>query len=132
MPASTASPTAANAVDLDALYTSIEEAHSALRPAVSITPLSHSARLSALTGCEVLLKWCAWLGKNKVWRQATPNIHYTEPNKQAPAPNVQLLPPSGQLSSTSEGIRAIRFQPPSTSGGVWAPRFQPSGRPNRP
>lgn len=56
MPASTASPTAANAVDLDALYTSIEEAHSALRPAVSITPLSHSARLSALTGCEVLLK----------------------------------------------------------------------------
>ncbi|EKT4482420.1 threonine/serine dehydratase [Pseudomonas putida] len=56
MPASTASPTAANAVDLDALYKSIEEAHSALRPAVSITPLSYSARLSALTGCEVLLK----------------------------------------------------------------------------
>ena len=41
---------------LDTLHQNIQDAHAALRPAVSITPLLHSARLSALTGCEVLLK----------------------------------------------------------------------------
>ena len=41
---------------LDTLYQNIQDAHVALRPAVSITPLLHSPRLSALTGCEVLLK----------------------------------------------------------------------------
>lgn len=56
MPVFTASPTFADSLYLDALYESIKEAHSALRPAVSITPLTYSARLSALTGCEVLLK----------------------------------------------------------------------------
>lgn len=56
MPASTASPAVVDAHYLDALYASIKEAHGALRPAVSITPLTRSARLSALTGCEVLLK----------------------------------------------------------------------------
>ena len=56
MPATTASPTFADSLYLDALYESIKEAHSALRPAVSITPLTYSARLSALSGCEVLLK----------------------------------------------------------------------------
>ena len=56
MPATTASPTFADSLYLDALYESIKEAHSALRPAVCITPLTYSARLSALSGCEVLLK----------------------------------------------------------------------------
>ncbi|EKT4454647.1 threonine/serine dehydratase [Pseudomonas sp. CJQ_7] len=56
MPVATVSPTVVDARYLDALYTSIREAHGALRPAVSITPLTRSAHLSALTGCEVLLK----------------------------------------------------------------------------
>ncbi len=56
MPVFTASPTFADSLYLDALYESIKEAHSALRPAVCITPLTYSARLSALSGCEVLLK----------------------------------------------------------------------------
>jgi threonine dehydratase len=41
---------------LSALYDAISEAHKALRPAVAVTPLSYSARLSAMTGCEVYLK----------------------------------------------------------------------------
>lgn len=41
---------------LFSLYEAIAQAHQALRPAVSVTPLSHSARLSAMTGCEVFLK----------------------------------------------------------------------------
>lgn len=41
---------------LAALQQAIREAHQALRPEVAVTPLSHSARLSAMTGCEVHLK----------------------------------------------------------------------------
>ncbi|WP_028634034.1 threonine/serine dehydratase [Pseudomonas parafulva] len=41
---------------LDALYESITQAHSTLRPAVSITPLEYSPGLSTITGCQVLLK----------------------------------------------------------------------------
>jgi threonine dehydratase len=41
---------------LSALYDAISEAHKALRPAVAVTPLTYSARLSAMTGCEVYLK----------------------------------------------------------------------------
>lgn len=56
MPAATGSPTVVDADYLDALYEAIKEAHGALRPAVSITPLTYSARLSAISGCNVLLK----------------------------------------------------------------------------
>nr|WP_225777888.1 threonine/serine dehydratase [Pseudomonas sp. Marseille-Q3773] len=45
-----------DATYLDTLYQAIKEAHVALRPAVSITPLTYSARLSAISGCHVLLK----------------------------------------------------------------------------
>ncbi|MGH8380095.1 threonine/serine dehydratase [Pseudomonas sp.] len=38
------------------LFADIQQAHAALRPAVAVTPLSHSAKLSALSGCEVFLK----------------------------------------------------------------------------
>lgn len=41
---------------LSALYDAISEAHKALRPAVAVTPLTYSAGLSAMTGCEVYLK----------------------------------------------------------------------------
>lgn len=41
---------------LSALYDAISEAHKALRPAVAVTPLTYSARLSAMAGCEVYLK----------------------------------------------------------------------------
>ncbi|MGY4527387.1 threonine/serine dehydratase [Pseudomonas sp. TE21394] len=51
----TGSPTV-DATDLDTLYQAIKDAHVALRPAVSITPLTYSARLSAISGCHVLLK----------------------------------------------------------------------------
>ena len=43
MPVATVSPTVVDARYLDALYTSIREAHGARRPAVSITPLTRSA-----------------------------------------------------------------------------------------
>lgn len=42
--------------ELRSLYEAISQAHYALRPAVAVTPLSHSVGLSALTGCEVYLK----------------------------------------------------------------------------
>nr|NOY03940.1 pyridoxal-phosphate dependent enzyme [Gammaproteobacteria bacterium] len=45
-----------DATQLDGLFRSIKEAHAALRPAVSVTPLTRSARLSEQTGCDVLLK----------------------------------------------------------------------------
>jgi threonine dehydratase len=38
------------------LFASIVEAHAAIRPQVRVTPLDRSAALSALLGCEVLLK----------------------------------------------------------------------------
>ncbi|MCO7633976.1 threonine/serine dehydratase [Pseudomonas guariconensis] len=41
---------------LDALYQAITEAHREVRPQVAVTPLEHSARLSAMSGCEVFLK----------------------------------------------------------------------------
>ncbi|WP_263264243.1 threonine/serine dehydratase [Pseudomonas sp. RIT-PI-S] len=41
---------------LDNLYRDIIAAHSAMRPAVAVTPLAYSERLSAATGCEVYLK----------------------------------------------------------------------------
>ncbi|MFJ4156132.1 threonine/serine dehydratase [Pseudomonas sp. NPDC089752] len=41
---------------LSSLYQSIGEAHKALRPEVSMTPLTHSVRLSAITQCSVYLK----------------------------------------------------------------------------
>ncbi|MFF5864309.1 threonine/serine dehydratase [Pseudomonas sp. NPDC012596] len=41
---------------LASLHHAIAEAHQALRPAVSVTPLTYSARLSALTECSVYLK----------------------------------------------------------------------------
>lgn len=41
---------------LDKLYRDIITAHSAMRPAVAVTPLTFSERLSAATGCEVYLK----------------------------------------------------------------------------
>ncbi|MGE8059880.1 threonine/serine dehydratase [Pseudomonas sp. NPDC089547] len=47
---------AVDASYLLSLYKAITEAHQALRPQVSVTPLTHSARLSAMTGCTVLLK----------------------------------------------------------------------------
>ncbi|MBV4491534.1 threonine/serine dehydratase [Pseudomonas oryzicola] len=56
MSTATGSPTGVDAAYLDTLYQAIEDAHVALRPAVSITPLTYSARLSAMTGCQVLLK----------------------------------------------------------------------------
>ncbi|MFC6338050.1 threonine/serine dehydratase [Pseudomonas sp. CCM 7891] len=43
-------------ISLSSLYDSICEAHKALRPAVAVTPLIYSARLSAMTECEVYLK----------------------------------------------------------------------------
>ncbi|WP_313739434.1 threonine/serine dehydratase [Pseudomonas sp.] len=43
-------------LSLESLHAAIVDAHSALRPAVAVTPLSYSARLSAKTGCEVYLK----------------------------------------------------------------------------
>ncbi|MGB9090437.1 MAG: threonine/serine dehydratase [Pseudomonas farsensis] len=46
----------ADANTLLSLYEAISEAHEALRPQVSVTPLSHSAHLSALTQCQVYLK----------------------------------------------------------------------------
>ena len=46
----------ADAKTLLSLYEAISEAHEALRPQVSVTPLSHSAHLSALTQCQVYLK----------------------------------------------------------------------------
>ncbi|MBK4993171.1 threonine/serine dehydratase [Pseudomonas sp. S37] len=56
MSATPVSPTIVDAAYLDALFEAIKQAHGALRPAVSVTPLTRSARLSAQTGCEVLLK----------------------------------------------------------------------------
>ncbi|WGV20273.1 threonine/serine dehydratase [Pseudomonas putida] len=56
MSAATASPSVVDTRYLDALYEAIKDAHVALRPAVSITPLTYSARLSAMSGCNVLLK----------------------------------------------------------------------------
>ncbi|MNM48905.1 L-threonine dehydratase catabolic TdcB [compost metagenome] len=56
MSATPGSPTVVDAHYLDALYEAIKDAHVALRPAVSITPLTYSARLSATSGCNVLLK----------------------------------------------------------------------------
>lgn len=41
---------------LQTLVSAIIHAHQALRPQVAITALSHSAALSALTGCEIYLK----------------------------------------------------------------------------
>jgi threonine dehydratase len=41
---------------LDALYWGIMAAHSAIRPAVAVTPLMFSERLSKATGCELYLK----------------------------------------------------------------------------
>lgn len=41
---------------LQTLVNAIIHAHQALRPQVAITALSHSAALSALTGCEIYLK----------------------------------------------------------------------------
>jgi len=41
---------------LDALYRDIIAAHSALRPAIAVTPLAYSERFSAATGCEIYLK----------------------------------------------------------------------------
>lgn len=38
------------------LFDDIQQAHHALRPAVAVTPLQHSPRLSALAGCELYLK----------------------------------------------------------------------------
>ncbi|QTN44814.1 threonine/serine dehydratase [Ectopseudomonas mendocina] len=38
------------------LFAAISEAHVALRPQVAVTALTHSAALSAMTGCEVYLK----------------------------------------------------------------------------
>ena len=55
MSTATGSPTV-DAIYLDTLYQAIKDAHVALRPAVSITPLTYSARLSAISGCQVLLK----------------------------------------------------------------------------
>ncbi|RII77456.1 threonine/serine dehydratase [Pseudomonas monteilii] len=56
MSAATDSPTVVDAPSLDALFEAIKQAHVALRPAVSITPLTYSDGLSEMTGCEVLLK----------------------------------------------------------------------------
>lgn len=42
--------------DFSSLFDSITEAHRALRPAVAITPLAHSPRLSAETGAQLYLK----------------------------------------------------------------------------
>lgn len=55
MSTATGSPSV-DASYLDTLYQAIKDAHVALRPAVSITPLTYSARLSAISGCQVLLK----------------------------------------------------------------------------
>lgn len=41
---------------LGSLQQAITEAHTALRPQVTVTPLTLSSRLSALSGCEVYLK----------------------------------------------------------------------------
>ncbi|MFJ2982811.1 MULTISPECIES: threonine/serine dehydratase [unclassified Pseudomonas] len=41
---------------LTSLYQAIKEAHQALRPEVSVTPLTYSARLSSSTECSVYLK----------------------------------------------------------------------------
>lgn len=41
---------------LPGLFAHIQQAHDALRPAVAVTPLSHSPGLSALSGCELYLK----------------------------------------------------------------------------
>jgi threonine dehydratase len=41
---------------MDTLLTRITQAHAAIRPQVPVTPLERSAALSALLGCEVLLK----------------------------------------------------------------------------
>lgn len=38
------------------LFEDIQQAHEALRPAVAVTPLSHSPQLSELSGCELYLK----------------------------------------------------------------------------
>jgi threonine dehydratase len=38
------------------LFADIQQAHQALRPGVSVTPLPHSPRLSAFSGCELYLK----------------------------------------------------------------------------
>src|SRR5688572_11210032 len=43
-------------VALDDLFEAIVEAHRAIRPAVAITPLTHSPALSRIAGCEVYLK----------------------------------------------------------------------------
>ncbi|MFJ4386263.1 threonine/serine dehydratase [Pseudomonas sp. NPDC089408] len=56
MSATPVSPPLVDAAYLDALFEAIKQAHDALRPAVSVTPLTRSARLSTQTGCEVLLK----------------------------------------------------------------------------
>ncbi|MCV9921363.1 threonine/serine dehydratase [Pseudomonas sp. BT-42-2] len=45
-----------NVPSLADLQQAIRQAHQVLRPQVAVTPLSHSARLSAMTGCEVYLK----------------------------------------------------------------------------
>ncbi|MFK0310338.1 threonine/serine dehydratase [Pseudomonas sp. NPDC090233] len=45
-----------DAQSLSSLYQAIAEAHQALRPEVSVTPLTYSAGLSATTGCSVYLK----------------------------------------------------------------------------
>ena len=42
--------------DFSSLFDSITQAHRALRPAVAITPLAHSPRLSAETGAQLYLK----------------------------------------------------------------------------
>ena len=47
---------AVDALSLSSLYQAIAEAHQALRPEVSVTPLTYSAGLSATTGCHVYLK----------------------------------------------------------------------------
>lgn len=41
---------------LDSLYWGIVSAHTAIRPAVAVTPLVYSERFSVATGCEVYLK----------------------------------------------------------------------------
>jgi len=45
-----------NAPSSPALFEKIQQAHQALRPAVLVTPLTHSPQLSALTGCQLHLK----------------------------------------------------------------------------
>src|SRR5271154_44437 len=80
------------------LFQRIEQAHRAIRPQVSVTPLAFSPMLSKVTGCEVYLK-CEHLqhtGSFK-FRGATNKLRLLDPG--APPHGGRTAPPAATACS---------------------------------